>query len=692
MRVFVCMATILAAAMATVPAVAGSNAEKAVAVLAEQKIMDGFIDDATIQATVGALVAAHGEVVRALADRGVHAAAMFWRAQDGTPSDFRVFCEAQFVADPDARVALLERFRKNMEALVGYRVALTRTLREETDLDALAPLPVDLQFATLDPFDHLSEDVYRTRVAFVALLNFPEADLGKSGLSRDDWAAARLVQSFAMRIPGDARQAQTAAYAAADGYIANYNIHLGALVSPDGSRPFPDGPRLITHWGLRDHIKALYAGPASNLAGQRLIATVMDRILRQEIPAAVIDNPDVDWDPVANTVHAATAGAKVPVPDREADVRYAKLLEVFAAERGIDASSPRYPTHISRKFEYDREIPEAEVEALLTKVLASPVAKDIAKLIRKRLGRPLEPFDIWYDGFKVRSTLPGERLDAAVRDRYPTRGAFQADVPGILGRLGFDADTIGYLAEHIVVDASRGAGHAMGAGMRSDQARLRTRVAQGGMDYKGYNIALHELGHCVEQVFTLNRVDSTLMMGVPNTAFTEAFAFLFQERDLDVLGFDGGDAAMRKALSAVDAFWMTFEISGVSLLDMAVWRWMYAHPDATPAQLREFTIAKAVEIWNRYFAPVTGVRDSAILAIYSHMIVYGLYLPDYAIGHLVHAQIEGQIEGRSLAREMERMCVQGRLTPDAWMRGAVGAPLLAEPLIRAAQAGLRTVR
>lgn len=156
MRVFVCMATILAAAMATVPAVAGSNAEKAVAVLAEQKIMDGFIDDATIQATVGALVAAHGEVVRALADRGVHAAAMFWRAQDGTPSDFRVFCEAQFVADPDARVALLERFRKNMEALVGYRVALTRTLREETDLDALAPLPVDLQFATLDPFDHRS--------------------------------------------------------------------------------------------------------------------------------------------------------------------------------------------------------------------------------------------------------------------------------------------------------------------------------------------------------------------------------------------------------------------------------------------------------------------------------------------------------------------------------------------------------
>jgi hypothetical protein len=34
---------------------------------------------------------------------------------------------------------------------------------------------------------------------------------------------------------------------------------------------------------------------------------------------------------------------------------------------------------------------------------------------------------------------------------------------------------------------------------------------------------------------------------------------------------------------------------------------------------------------------------------------------------------------------MERMCRQGLLTPDAWMRGAVGAPVSAEPLLRAAE-------
>jgi hypothetical protein len=58
------------------------------------------------------------------------------------------------------------------------------------------------------------------------------------------------------------------------------------------------------------------------------------------------------------------------------------------------------------------------------------------------------------------------------------------------------------VADHIEVDASRGAGHVFGAGRRDDKAHLRTRVGPDGMDYKGYNIAVHEMGHNVEQVFS----------------------------------------------------------------------------------------------------------------------------------------------------------------------------------------------
>ena len=61
------------------------------------------------------------------------------------------------------------------------------------------------------------------------------------------------------------------------------------------------------------------------------------------------------------------------------------------------------------------------------------------------------------------------------------------------------------------------------------------------MDYKGFNIAIHELGHNVEQVFSMSRIDHTLLEGVPNTGFTEAFAFLFQARDLELLGQSKAD-------------------------------------------------------------------------------------------------------------------------------------------------------
>lgn len=59
---------------------------------------------------------------------------------------------------------------------------------------------------------------------------------------------------------------------------------------------------------------------------------------------------------------------------------------------------------------------------------------------------------------------------------------------------------------------------------------------------------------------------------------------------------------------------------GVSLVEMGVWNWLYENPEATPAQLRDKTLDIAVEEWNKYFAPVLGVSDSPLLAIYSHMI------------------------------------------------------------------------
>jgi hypothetical protein len=648
-----------------------------------------------LDAAVAAIVKAHPQADRAAAQRGVRQVSLFWRASDGDAAVLAAFAAEQFAADADARAVLLERFDAALEALGGHRVALTRTLRERMELDLGAQLPVDLLFATLDPFDHFVDDAFTTKVAFVALLNFelptlPELKAAAAGLSRQQWAGARLAKAFSARVPGEVSQAITRALATADDYIANYNVHTAGLVDADGAQVFPGGPKLISHWGLRDHIKALYSDPVGNVDAQRLIKTVMERIVRQEIPAVVIDNPAVQWDPVANRVRSTEPSKAQPKAAREPDRRFQVLLDVFHAMKAADPHTPTLPTYVARRFDHYREMTWDDVDGLLSAVLKAPVAHDVAALISRRLGRPLEAFDIWYDGFKVRATLDEAELDRTVRGRYPTLEAFAADLPGVLVKLGFAPDKAAWLAERIAVDPARGAGHAMGAGMRTDKAHLRTRVPTGGMDYKGYNIALHELGHCVEQTFSVYAVDRVLMGDVPNVAFTEAFAFLFQVRDLDVLGLGRADPTVR-ALNALDAYWMTFEIAGVGLLDMRVWRWMYDHPNATAADLRDAVAALAIDVWNTYYAPVLKVKDTPLLAIYSHMINSALYLPDYTLGHLIQFQIERAIEGKNLATEMERMLAPGRVTPDAWMLNAVGAKVSAQPLIDAAAAALTRI-
>ena len=471
------------------------------------------------------------------------------------------------------------------------------------------------------------------------------------------------------------------------------------LVDAKGQRLFPAKQRLLSHWNLRDQIKADYADKQSGLARQRQIAQVMDRIVTQTIPDLVVDNPHVDWDPVTNAVKLSTVkdfDAATP-PDMkitnapEPDTRYATLLSTFEAARKADPYSPLAPTLIDRRFNDDRQIPEAQVRAMLEAVLSSPLVPKVAALIESRLGRPLEPFDVWYSGFLQRGSNTEEQLDAIVRKRYPTAEAYKADIPNLLVHLGFSKEKADYLAAHIVVDPARGSGHALGAQRRADQAHLRTRVEKDGMNYKGFNIAVHEMGHNVEQTFSLNDVDSTLLQGVPNTAFTEALAFVFQAHDLELLGLAKPDAKSQ-ALKTLNDFWATYEIAGVALVDMGVWHWMYDHPQATPAQLKEATLQICRDLWNKYYAPVFKKKDVVLtLGIYSHMIDAFLYLPDYPIGHLIAFQIEQQVEkSRNLGSEFERMAKIGNVAPDIWMKQATGAPVGAQALLAAAEKALVT--
>jgi oligoendopeptidase F len=116
---------------------------------------------------------------------------------------------------------------------------------------------------------------------------------------------------------------------------------------------------------------------------------------------------------------------------------------------------------------------------------------------------------------------------------------------------------------------------------------------------------------------------------------------------------------------------------------MKSWDWLYENPDATPAMYKETVIRNAVDIWNKYFAPVIGINDSPLLAIYSHMVNSPLYLPNYSYGHVIHFQLEEYLKGKDLARELDRIFKQGRMTPQQWMMGAVGQKISTQPVINA---------
>lgn len=652
-----------------------------------------FIDKTSVDNTIKDLLGKYGQENKFRIERGVYQTASLWKEEDGSAEQFKEFCLSNFIKDTNELYNLFNRVSENFETIWGHFNKITLDLNRPLHLTTFNKYPIDEIFGAYNPSAHLSEDFYQNKVAFIITLNFPHFSLeeksewGKSW-SRKDWAYARMGDLFTSRVPSALLQKVSQAVTNADLYISEYNIFMGNLINDQGKKLFPDELKLISHWGLRDELKSQYSDSMNGLEKQKIIYEVMKRIINQDIPKNVINSPNYNWNPFTNKL---IKNGKTVNFEPEPDTRYKHIQNNFLALKEIDSYSPNYPTYISRKFDEEFEIPQQEVEKLFTSFVSSPQVKEVASIIQKRLGRKLEPFDIWYDGFKSRSTISENELTNITRKKYPNAQAVKNDLPNILFKLGFSKEKSLSISSKIEVDPSRGAGHAWGAQMKSENAHLRTRIADKGMDYKGYNIATHEFGHNVEQTITLNDVDYYMLTGVPNTAFTEAWAFVFQKRDLELLGINENNTDKR-TMMVLDNFWSTYEIMGVSLVDMNLWKWLYQNPNADPKQIKEATIRIAKDIWNKYYAEVFGIKDQPILAIYSHMIDNPLYLSAYPLGHLIEFQIESYIEGKNLGDEMMRMCKQGRIIPQYWMQYAVGRELSIEPTLNSTQEAINKIK
>ena len=657
-----------------------------------------MISDTTIQTSIEAIATAHPETDVALVTRGVVQVAALWQENDGTEADFQDFVCDSYAGTCEEKQMLYNRLAYIIEQCNQSADMLNNTLQEPTTLLGKGePTQVDWIISGYSPMAHFTEDMFANKIAHICVLNFPHYSLEEKNTlgkdwSRQEWAYARMGDIFNTRVPGDVMAAYSQALSQAENYIAGYNIMMHCLRNEQGEQLWQEPMALLAHWNLRDELKSNYATVPHAHEKQEMIYQVMLRIIRQEIPNCVVNNDELLWCPTTNDVSGkpnSDIKFKVDIK-REPDTRYQQIINIFHALQAIDKHRPDAPSHVLRTFNEDLQIPFEEIEALFTQLIQSDEVKQVATIIRERLGRDLRPYDIWYDGFKSRSTISEAHLTTQTQQRYPDAKAFEKDILRMLMDLGFAKNKAKAIASHIVVEAARGSGHARPCVGREQPARLRTRVGGKGMDYKGYNIAVHEFGHNVEEVISLYDIDYYTLAGIPNTGFTEASAFLFQERDMQLLGYE---AKGKKGESLLDMIWGMYEIMGVSLVDMRMWQWLYAHPTATAAELREAVLVIAAKVWNEYYAPILGEKDSPLLGIYSHMVGYALYLPAYPIGNLVQYQLDEHLASyltpQAWAQEYTRIYQQGSLTPDAWMRGAVGRPMSVEPILKAVRERLK---
>ena len=633
------------------------------------KAANPAISELTIQQAISNLIEAYPQANMQLAERGVRQVATLWQQNDGSEADFIELVSNHFAATDEDKKNLYDRLSYILEQCGQSADLLNNTLQEPTTLVGKGePTTIDWIISGYSPMAHFTEDMFANKLAHICVLNFPSYTLEEKNTlgqewSRQEWAYARMGEIFKTRIPGSIYANSAQAMSEAENYIAGYNIMMHCLRNDQGEQLWQDPLALLSHWNLRDELKSNYANVPNGQEKQEMIYQVMLRIIRQEIPESVVNNEDQLWKPYSNKIQDSK-GIEIKDFDREPDTRYQKILDIFHTMQQIDRYRPDAPSHVLRTFNEDLEIPQAEIESLFIQLLQSDEIKAVAQIIRERLGRDLRPYDIWYDGFKSRSSISEDMLTSQTQSRYPTANNFEQDLPRMLIDLGFNIDQAKEIASHIVVEAARGSGHARPCVGRNQPARLRTRISDKGMDYKGYNIAVHEFGHNVEEVISLYNIDYYTLAGIPNTGFTEASAFLFQQRDMQLLGYG----------------------------KQTMWEWLYKNPKASAAQLREAVIAIAGDIWNKYYAPLLGEQDCPLLGIYSHMVGYALYLPGYPIGQLVQFQLEEHLAKcktpAEFAKEYIRIYQQGKLTPDAWMRGAVGESMSVEPILKAVRQAL----
>jgi hypothetical protein len=641
-----------------------------------------YIPDTALASARDSLLAIHGEGMEDLIYRGTGMVASLWHESDGSVADFVEFCTANFMSESE-REQNLELVIENLKILQGYSSIIRSRFTEYSSFTDRDEMPPDRFFRDAIP----STDPWKSKLAFFLQLNYPNInpkEVIEQGAmwDRQTWAKARIGDWYAFRRPDDFQVPYREEASRFNRHISAYFLRMGQLISDGKPSPFPVDFLLNCHHGLRDNIKEDYTRE-NGFERQWLTGQVIERIVKGDIPAEFLADENTWWDPVRQELYRMEQGNLQPVAfTPEGLKRYEGFNWSVRNRQAEDQLYDDGSSALERTFRRS-QLSLEQVEDMLRAMLGSPEFKQAGELVSQELGRPLQPFDIWYSGFQAQSRYPANTLDSIVRARYQKPKDLQRDLPTIFRRLGFSENEADWLGNSIEIRPVISGGYSNRPPLPGYPASFTAAFPENGLDYKGFRIAMHELGHVTEMLYSMREADYSILEGVPTGAITEGMAEYLAYRNITALGLDEGSPEEVRHLQALASFWYNVDMGGQALAEIETWKWMTANPDAGPEQVREAMLEISSSVWNEYFAPVFGIRDQHILSIYNHMITGSLYLFNYFVGNVVMFQLYEGFQNEALEIGLARACAEGNTLPDLWMNRAVGENISIQPLLKA---------
>ena len=568
----------------------------------------------------------------------------------------------------------------------GYLSKLRFRFNESENFTDVKEEKVDTYFRKSIP----GVDPYKEKLAQFIQLNFPFYTLDekrKNGKNwdREKWAMVRLGDLYAERQDPDFKPDAVDEVKAFEKYIGKYFFRMDHISLSDGTYPFDKPLTLHSHFGLRDNLKEEYTRPGG-LPRQEITGKLIEHITAGTVPVDFIQDSTTRWNPWTNQLFRVFNGKLKEVEIKtEGTKRYAGLLAEFKKKSSFDRFYPDGSTYQKRTFD-NANLTSEEVETLIRNFLSDPVIASVGKLISRRLGRALQPFDIWYSGFQAQSAFPACMLDSITRLKYPDPVALQKDLPFILMRMGFRESEADYIGKHAIVRPIAAGGYSDQPPMRGDTALMTTVFNPHGLDFKAFRIAMHELGHVVCGVYTTKYIDHFNLGDVPTSGITEGIAELLAFKNTEGLELKQRSFEEQKEMLSLAALWYLVDIGGQSLTEIETWKWMYLHPKATASELQTAVMNISGEIWNKYYASIFGgIKDQHILSVYNHFITGSLYLFNYFVGDVVMFQLYHAYMPGNLGDGLKNACLEGQTLPELWMLHAVGKKISLKPLMETAQ-------